>query len=184
MKLGTIARHGTMKRHPSKRSCHRSHDGLRTCAASVGAGWSIGARAASIDGLCQFRYSPSVKEVRWHGSSRSDVEAFPTDARREAGYQLFQVQIGEAPSDWKPMTSIGPGVREIRIRKASGAYRIIYIATIGDAVHVLYTRSRKRPQPRPSGTSISRGNGSDRSGDHDGKVCISRPVPGGRSGRA
>jgi len=54
-----------------------------------------------------------MKEVRWHGSSRSDVEAFPADARREAGYQLFQVQIGEAPSDWKPMTSIGPGVREI-----------------------------------------------------------------------
>jgi predicted XRE-type DNA-binding protein len=49
-----------------------------------------------------------MKEVRWHGSSRSDVEAFPADARREVGYQLFQVQIGEAPSDWKPMTSIGP----------------------------------------------------------------------------
>jgi predicted XRE-type DNA-binding protein len=42
-----------------------------------------------------------MKEVRWHGSSRSDVEAFPNDARREAGYQLFQVQIGENPSDWK-----------------------------------------------------------------------------------
>src|SRR5882724_4360202 len=78
-----------------------------------------------------------MKEVRWHGSSRSDVEAFPNDARREAGYQLFQVQIGENPSDWKPMPSIGPGVREIRIRQASGAYRIIYLTTIGDAVHVL-----------------------------------------------
>jgi hypothetical protein len=61
-----------------------------------------------IDGLCQFWHSPAMKEVRWHGSSRSDVEAFPADARREVGYQLFQVQIGEAPSDRKPMTSIGP----------------------------------------------------------------------------
>ena len=60
-----------------------------------------------------------MKEVRWHGGSRSAVEAFPNDARREAGYQLFQVQIGETPSDWKPMPSIGPGVREIRIRQAS-----------------------------------------------------------------
>jgi phage-related protein len=73
-----------------------------------------------------------MKEVRWHGSSRSDVDAFPKDARREAGYQLFQVQVGEDPSDWKPMTSIGPSVREIRIRQASGAYRIIYLTTIGD----------------------------------------------------
>jgi predicted XRE-type DNA-binding protein len=65
-----------------------------------------------------------MKEVRWHGSSRSDVEAFPNDARREAGYQLFQVQIGENPSDWKPMPSVGAGVREIRIRQASGVRRL------------------------------------------------------------
>jgi phage-related protein len=84
-----------------------------------------------------------MKEVRWHGSSRSDVEAFPKHVRREAGYQLFQVQIGEEPSDWKPMTSIGPGVREIRIRQASGAYRVIYLATIGDAVHVLHAFRKK-----------------------------------------
>jgi phage-related protein len=84
-----------------------------------------------------------MKEVRWHGGSRSDVEAFPNDARREAGYQLFQVQIGENPSDWKPMPSIGPGVREIRIRQASGAYRIIYLTTIGDVIHVLHAFQKK-----------------------------------------
>ncbi|MDE2331053.1 MAG: type II toxin-antitoxin system RelE/ParE family toxin [Bradyrhizobium sp.] len=84
-----------------------------------------------------------MKEVRWHGSSRSDVEAFPNDARREAGYQLFQVQIGENPSDWKPMPSVGPGVREIRIRQAFGAYRIIYLTTIGDVVHVLHAFQKK-----------------------------------------
>ena len=84
-----------------------------------------------------------MKEVRWHGSSRSDVEAFPKDARREAGYQLFQVQISENPSDWKPMASIGPGVREIRIRDATGAYRVIYIATFADAIHVLHAFEKK-----------------------------------------
>jgi phage-related protein len=84
-----------------------------------------------------------MKEVKWHGSSRSDVDAFPKHVRREAGYQLFQVQTGEEPSDWKPMTSIGPGVREIRIRQASGAYRVIYLATIGDAVHVLHAFQKK-----------------------------------------
>jgi phage-related protein len=44
---------------------------------------------------------------------------------------------------WKPMTSIGPGVREIRVRKASGAYRVIYLATIGGAVHVLHAFQKK-----------------------------------------
>jgi phage-related protein len=32
------------------------------------------------------------------------------------------------PDDWKPMTSIGPGVREIRVRDGSGAYRVIYMS--------------------------------------------------------
>ena len=63
---------------------------------------------------------------------------------------MFQVQIGEEPSDWKPMTSIGPGVREIRIRKASGAYRVIYLATIGAAVHVLHA-FQKKTQKTPKG---------------------------------
>ena len=41
------------------------------------------------------------------------------------------------------MTSIGPGVREIRIRQASGAYCVIYLATIGDAVHILHAFQKK-----------------------------------------
>jgi phage-related protein len=41
---------------------------------------------------------------------------FPQDARREAGHELYQVQKGLDPSDWKPMPTIGAGVREIRIR--------------------------------------------------------------------
>lgn len=41
------------------------------------------------------------------------------------------------------MPSVGPGVREIRIRQASGAYRIIYLTTIGDAVHVLHAFQKK-----------------------------------------
>ena len=34
------------------------------------------------------------------------------------------------------MTSIGSGVREIRIREASGAFRVIYVTKLGDAVPV------------------------------------------------
>jgi phage-related protein len=41
------------------------------------------------------------------------------------------------------MPTIGVGVREIRIRDAVGAYRIIYIATFPDAVHVLHAFQKK-----------------------------------------
>ena len=50
-----------------------------------------------------------------------DLRAFPVLARREAGYQINAVQHGNEPDDWKPMPTIGPGVREIRIRDAAGA---------------------------------------------------------------
>lgn len=33
-----------------------------------------------------------------------------------AGKELLRVQLGFDPTDWKPMVSVGAGVREIRIR--------------------------------------------------------------------
>lgn len=41
------------------------------------------------------------------------------------------------------MKTIGPGVREIRIREMSGAYRVIYLATLRDAVLVLHAFQKK-----------------------------------------
>lgn len=45
---------------------------------------------------------------------------------------------GMLPIDWKPMKTIGAGVREIRIREESGAFRVIYVAHLGNAIHVLH----------------------------------------------
>ena len=71
------------------------------------------------------------------------MRAFPQGARRQAGYQVERVQRGLDPDDWKPMTSIGQGVREIRIRDASGAYRVVYLATFVDAIYVLHAFAKK-----------------------------------------
>jgi phage-related protein len=79
-----------------------------------------------------------LKPISFVGAALDDLRDFPQAARREAGYQLDRVQHGLDPDDWKPMKSIGKGVREIRIRDASGAFRIIYVANIADAVYVLH----------------------------------------------
>lgn len=87
------------------------------------------------------------KALLWLGSSREDIRAFPEDARRLAGFQLRSVQHGLDPSDWKPMPSVGPGAREIRIHTAL-EYRVVYIAKFEEAVYVLHAfekRSRKTP---------------------------------------
>jgi len=41
------------------------------------------------------------------------------------------------------METVGPGVREIRIREKSGAYRVMYIAKFAKAVYVLHCFQKK-----------------------------------------
>jgi phage-related protein len=83
------------------------------------------------------------KEIRWLGSSFDDLLTFPDDARREAGFQLGKVQAGLDPDDWKPFDDVGRGVREIRIRDASGIYRVMYVAKFEEAVYVLHSFQKK-----------------------------------------
>ena len=77
------------------------------------------------------------------GNSRASVRRFPEKARVAAGYQLYRVQCGDDPTDWKPMPDIGAGVREIRIRESSGAFRVIYLANRGRRVFVLHGFRKK-----------------------------------------
>lgn len=41
------------------------------------------------------------------------------------------------------MTTVAPGVQEIRIRDASGAFRVIYIAKLESAIYVLHCFQKK-----------------------------------------
>jgi len=83
------------------------------------------------------------KPVEFRGSALDDLRAFPQAARREAGYQLDRVQHGREPDDWKPMNTVGRGVREIRIRDAVGAFRVLYVAKFRDALYVLHCFQKK-----------------------------------------
>jgi phage-related protein len=87
-----------------------------------------------------------MKPVVFLGDSVVQLRAFPDGPRRNAGFQLDRVQRGLDPDNWKPMQSIGPGVREIRVRDAAGAFRVIYIAAFAEAVYVLHAFQKKTPR--------------------------------------
>ena len=89
-----------------------------------------------------------MKEIEFHGRTLDVIRDFPTDAKHEAGHQLDRVQRGNDPTDWKPMPSIGKGVREFRIQE-QGQYRVIYIAKFEDAIHVLHAFQKKTQTKRP-----------------------------------
>ena len=78
-----------------------------------------------------------MKLINFLGNTQNIIRGFPESVKLKIGGQLYLVQIGADPDDWKPMPSIGKGVREIRVRDISGAYRVIYVANIGPNVVVL-----------------------------------------------
>ena len=85
---------------------------------------------------------PPLKPLRFIKSSHDDIKQFPPEPRRVAGEQLLLVQAGKMPEDWKPMTTVGPGAIEIRIRQPD-EYRVIYVAKFPEAVYVLHSFLKK-----------------------------------------
>ncbi len=76
------------------------------------------------------------------GDSRDTIRAFPDDVRKIAGFQLWRVQRGLEPNDWKPMPSVGVGVQEIRIHTGT-AHRVLYVAKFAAAVYVLHAFEKR-----------------------------------------
>jgi len=97
-----------------------------------------------------------MKAVLWLGSSRDDLRAFPEDARRQSGHQLYKVQQGEVPDDSKPMKAIGKGVREIRVAEESGSFRVMYLATRPEGVYVLHCFQKKTQKTSRQDLSLAK----------------------------
>ena len=95
-----------------------------------------------------------MKPLRFIGSSRDDLGDFPSEARRDAGFELYAVQCGRMPSDFKPMLTVGPGAYEIRVH-AQGEWRLIYLAKFDDAVYVLHAFHKTTPKTRKADIDLA-----------------------------
>ena len=95
------------------------------------------------------------KPIEFCGSAREDLRDFPQAARREAGFQLDRVQRGLEPENWKPMITIGAGVREIRIADAGGAFRVMYVAKFAATLYVLHCFQKKTQRTRESDVELA-----------------------------
>lgn len=89
------------------------------------------------------------------GSSQDDLRDFPLEARKAAGFEIWQVQLGLEPSDWKPMPSVAPGVKEIRIH-ILGEWRVLYVAKFSEAVYVLHCFQKKTQKTRAEDIELAR----------------------------
>jgi phage-related protein len=99
---------------------------------------------------------PGIRKPRhFLGSSLDDLRAFPDEARRDAGFNLDFVQRGLEPLDWKPMKAVGAGVKEIRVRDAAGAFRVIYLAARAEGVYVLHCFQKKTRKTRKADIDLA-----------------------------
>ena len=83
-----------------------------------------------------------MKPLEFIGSSLSDLRTFPVPAKRQVGHELWQVQMGREPTDFRPMRSVGPGCYEIRIH-IKGEWRVTYVAKSEQAVYVIHAFQKK-----------------------------------------
>lgn len=96
-----------------------------------------------------------MKPLCFVGSSLDDLRNFPAEARRRGGFELYAVQRGLEPSDWKPINVVGTGVREVRIH-VLGEWRVLYVAKFDDAVYVLHAFQKKSRKTRREDIEIAR----------------------------
>jgi phage-related protein len=83
-----------------------------------------------------------VKPTVFLGDSRKRIRDFPEGAKAVAGRELYRVQCGLDPADWKAMNTVGIGVSEIRVHEA-GQFRVMYVAKFAEAIYVLHAFQKK-----------------------------------------
>ncbi|MHB1947413.1 MAG: type II toxin-antitoxin system RelE/ParE family toxin [Gammaproteobacteria bacterium] len=86
-----------------------------------------------------------MKKIAWLGNTHQLIKGYPDNVKREIGYNLDMIQRGLDPFDWKPMSSVGTGVKEIRIHEEN-EYRVLYVAKFEDAVYVIHSFIKKTQQ--------------------------------------
>jgi phage-related protein len=96
-----------------------------------------------------------MKSLRFVGSSLDDLREFPAEARRQAGFDLYAVQRGLDPDDWKPMPEIAPGAREIRIH-VLGEWWVLYVVRFADAIYVLHAFQKKSQKTQRGDIELAR----------------------------
>jgi len=78
-------------------------------------------------------------EILWEGDSKDVLSSFPHDIKVTLGFSLRQIQNGKRPRcDHRPMSSVGKGVWELKEGDSRTWYRVMYLAKIHNAIHVLH----------------------------------------------
>lgn len=85
-----------------------------------------------------------LKPLKFVGSSKKDLSAFPDEVRQELGHSLFVAQQGERAPNVKTLQGFGSGgVVELVEDHDGNTYRCVYTTKINDVIVVLHAFQKK-----------------------------------------
>jgi phage-related protein len=87
---------------------------------------------------------PEVRPLKWVGSSKSNLIAFPDEVRKAMGHALYLAQIGTKAPKAKPLQGFGgAGVLEVVSDFDGDTFRAVYTVKFRGIVFVLHAFQKK-----------------------------------------
>lgn len=89
-----------------------------------------------------------MKFVIWHPKAKAALSEFPEAVRRELGYLIFRLQLGEnlGQPQALPMRTLALGDYELRVRGEDGMYRSFYYTKHGQGILLFHAFKKKTPK--------------------------------------
>jgi phage-related protein len=86
-----------------------------------------------------------MNEVEWNKKALREVKTFPEEVKKEIGYLIFKLQIGESLSmpHARTMTSVAKGCYELRVKDRDGIYRVFYFLKIKSRILIFHAFQKK-----------------------------------------
>jgi phage-related protein len=98
----------------------------------------------------------AAAEIVWEGDSLEVIRRFPGPVRQDLGAELRRLQEGDRPLNSRPMPSIGARVYELKEQDGRAWYRVIYMAKIGNRIHVLHCFEKKSTKTSKSDLAVAK----------------------------
>lgn len=91
-----------------------------------------------------------IKAVRWVGSSKKDLSAFPDVVKARVGGALWDAQRGLKANSAKPLRGFtGAGVLEVVTDFDGDTFRTVYTVRFEEAIFVLHAFQKKPSTESP-----------------------------------
>ena len=96
------------------------------------------------------------KEAIFLGNSLKVIQGFPDIVKQRIGYEIHRLQCGEAPTNFKPVKTVGAGVFELIVDAEQSWFRALYVTKIKDGVYILHAFEKKQNQTPSNALKVGR----------------------------